>query len=357
MQHAMTVESLAAMLGGQVDGPGDIVLTSIDTLDEAKPGSLTFIRSNTYAAKWPTSRASAALVSRHVEMPSACSDADHPRAIIRVDDADEALVAVLGFLSAQAAVPPPPPGIHPSALVDPSATIHPSAAIGPMCLIQPGASVGANTILHSRVTIGHGSSIGQDCILHTGVTVYHNCTIHNRCIIHAHVVIGADGFGYIPHPAGRGHVKVPHLGSVVIEDDVEIGACSCVDRGKFSPTTIGRGTKIDNLVQVAHNCTIGQRVILCAQTGISGSCSVGDDAMLGGQVGVRDNISIGARTRIGGQSGVMEDVGDDQAWFGTPAQPGRNAFRTIFLLNKLTPKLREMEKRLAVLEKQTLHKD
>jgi len=194
-------------------------------------------------------------------------------------------------------------------------------------------------------------------MLHSGVTIYHNCTIGNNCTLHAHVVIGADGFGYIPHPAGIGHVKVPHLGSVVIGNDVEIGPNTCIDRGKFGPTTIGQGTKIDNLVQIAHNCTIGENVILCAQTGISGSCSVGDNSMLGGQVGVRDNIAIGARTRIGGKSGVMEDVGDDQAWFGTPAQPGKNAFRIQFLLKKLTSILRDIKARLDALEKQTPPKD
>lgn len=349
MVGSITTQALADMLGGQLVGRGDLPLGDLAGLADAAPGALSFIRSAQYAELWAKSQASAALVTRGIEVPGHDPET---RALIVVDNADEALVALLERLAQLAAPPPPPPGVHHTAVVDDNAHIDPTASVGPLCVIGPGAKVGAGTVLTSSVTLGHDAVIGARCMVHPGTVIYHGCTVGDDCLLHANVNIGADGFGFIPHPSGQGLVKVPHLGTVVIGSRVEIGAGACIDRGKFGPTNIGDGAKLDNLVQVGHQVQVGAHAALCGQVGVGGSCKIGPGAMLGGQVGVRDNLNIGPGAMVGAQSGVMKDILPGQTVFGTPARPGVDTFRAIAATERLRRAVKALKQRVDTLENQ-----
>jgi len=248
-----TTGSIAASLPAELIGPSDIGIRGVESVDAADPGELTFIRSTRFAHKWATSRASAALVTRGVEVhghdPS-------KRALLIVDNADLAMISILRLFAPRSAGLKP--GVHPTAIVDPSARIGQGVHIGPWCSVGPGAVIGDGCVLFSSVTIGEEVSVGAITRLHPGVRVLDRCTIGAACELWPNVVIGADGFGYVPSPDRRGLLKVPHIGTVEIGDGVDIGACTCVDRGKFGATVIGAGTKIDNHVQIGHNTRIGR---------------------------------------------------------------------------------------------------
>lgn len=315
-----TVAELAAMTGGEVVGRADLRVDDLAPLDRATPNCLSFIRSAEFAAQWHTSRAGAALVTRGIDVPG---HDPATRALIIVPDADMALVALLEALAPK---PRGGAGVHALAVVDPSATVHATASVGPGCVVGAGARLDAGAILIANVIVGENAAIGERSVLHPGVSVYANCVIGRNCTVHAGTVIGADGFGYRPDPAG-GLRKIPHIGNVVLKDDVEIGANTCIDRAKFGSTVIGRGTKVDNLVQIGHNCIIGEHVVICGQAALSGSVSVGDGAMLGGSVGISDNVNIGAGAKVYARSGVMHDVANGKAVMGYPAVDARQFFR------------------------------
>ncbi|QOI99945.1 MAG: UDP-3-O-(3-hydroxymyristoyl)glucosamine N-acyltransferase [Phycisphaeraceae bacterium] len=338
----LTVADVAHASKGRVVGRGDLALTRLDTLEHADTGTLTFIRSRGYAHMWPGSRASAALVTADIEVPG--HDPDR-RALIVVDDADLAMLALLGLT--QRAESSPPTGVHSSAVVDPGAQVDPTAWVGPLCVVERGAAVGPGARLVSGVRVGKGARVGSGSLLHHGVTVYERCVIGASCVLHAGVVIGADGFGYRPDPAGKGVVKVPHIGNVEVGDHVEIGANACIDRAKFGTTSIGAGTKIDNLVQIAHNCTVGRSCLICGQAALAGSVTLGDGVVIGGQVGIADNVTIGAGARLGAQSGVMADVEPGQTVLGTPARPGREALRNWAAISRIADSLQILREAVA----------
>lgn len=332
----LTTGALAQTLGAALIGPPHLEITRLDTVERAGPGGLTFIRDSGFASAWPASRASAALVTRGIEVPGHDPAA---RALLMVPNADLALNTVLDLLAAKVA--PARPGVHPSAVVDPSATLAPTASIGPGCVIEHGASVGEGTVLVAQVYLGREARIGRGCTMGPGVRIMDHCTVGDGCLFHAGVVIGADGFGFRPDPSGRGLAKIPHIGNVEIHPGVEIGANSCIDRAKFGSTVVGAGSKLDNLVQVGHGVQMGRSCLVCAQVGIAGSVTIGDGVMLGGQAGIRDNVTIGKGARIAAKAGVMEDVPPGEAWFGFPAYDGRQAFRDITVLRRLAADLRE----------------
>ena len=347
MIDSITTGALAAMLGGEVVGRPDLPLADLAGIDEAGPGALTFIRSPEFATRWAKSEAAAAIVTRGIEVPG---HDPQTRALLYVENADRSLVVLLEELVRIAAPPPPPVGVHPSAVVDPTATIDPTASVGPLCVIGPDATVGPKTLLYSSVTLGRNAVVGARCRIHPGVVIYHHCILGDDCLLHANVSIGADGFGFIPHPSGVGLVKVPHLSHVVIGNHVEVGAGTCIDRGKFSPTTIGEGVKIDNLVQIGHQVKVEPHAVLCGQVGLSGSSSIGAGAMLGGQAGVRDNRTVGAGALVGAQSGVMKDIPPGRMVFGTPARQGFDSLRTIAATDRLLIAVKALKMRVAALE-------
>lgn len=334
-----TSGQLATLLGAELVGPPDLRIERLDAIDHADRSSVTFVRDAKRAAQWEHSRAAAAIVTRGIEV-----EPGEGRALLIVDDADRATIAVLESLT-----PPthmPRAGVHPTAVIDPSATVDPSAAVGPFVTVGPGTTVGARTALHAGVTLGAGVRVGEDCELRAGVVVEDRCSLGARVRLHANVVIGADGFGYRPSADGRSLVKIPHAGHVEVHDDVEVGANTTIDRGKFGPTIVGAGAKIDNLVQIGHNCRIGRSVIVCGAAALAGSVSVGDGAILGGGTGIADNLSIGAGARVGARSGVMDDIPAGETWAGYPARPIGDTMRIVAATSKLPELLRQV-KRLA----------
>jgi UDP-3-O-[3-hydroxymyristoyl] glucosamine N-acyltransferase len=336
----LTTGDIAALVKGELHGPADLPISGADGLDSAGPGFITFIRDSSFAARWTECRASAAVVSRGVSVPGHCTT----RALIIVPDADAAISIILKHLA-------PPPvqharGAHPSSVVDPEASIDPSACIGPLCVIGKGAHIGPGAVLLNSVTVGPGAHVGAHSILHPGVNVGERCIIGSHCLLHAGVVIGADGFGFAADSSGI--VKVPHIGNVVIGDRVEIGANSCIDRAKFGSTTIGDGSKIDNLVQIAHNCRIGKSCLICGQCGLSGSVTLGDGVILAGNVVIAHNITLGPGAKVGGRSAVNNDIPPGESWLGTPAQPMREAGMNLAVYRDLARHIRELRKMMRV---------
>jgi len=334
----LTTGLIAERVGAELIGPPDLKILRVLPLSEAGPDAITFARDARFASRLGASRAGAALVTRGIETPGFDTAS---RALLVVDHADTALIAVLGLFA-----PEPPrvePGVHPSAVVDASVKIGRDVSVGPGCVIERGSSVGDGTVLVAGVTLGPDVSIGSSCVLHAGVRILERCSCGNRCIIHANAVIGSDGFGYIPDPAG-GLIKVPQIGDVRIGDAVEIGAGTTIDRAKMGSTRIGDGTKIDNLVQIGHNCIIGRFCVLCGQVGLAGSVTIGDGAMLGGQVGVADNLSIGAGAVIGAQAGLTCDVPAGAKYIGTPAGPLRTAGAGMAAIGRIPRLIRRIDR-------------
>jgi UDP-3-O-[3-hydroxymyristoyl] glucosamine N-acyltransferase len=336
-----TLAELAAELQGDVVGDGSLVIQGVAGIREALPGDLTFIANNRYDAYLNETRASAVICSRE---PRVC---DVP--LLLVDN------PYLAFQRAVRIFRPdlyrPAPGIHPSAVVSLVATVGAGAAIGPMCVVEAGAVIGDRAVLMPGCYVGHQVTIGADTVLHPRVVVREECVVGARCILHPGVVIGSDGFGFA-FDEGRYH-KVPQVGNVVIGDDVEIGANTTVDRATTHSTTIGDGTKIDNLVQIGHNVVIGRHCIVVAQVGISGSTELEDYVTLGGQAGLIGHIKIGKGAMIGAQSGVTKSVAAETVVSGYPAAPHGLVKRLQALIQKL-PQLfmrtRELEERVQKLE-------
>lgn len=332
----VTAQDIAAAVGGRLTGPADLVVHAVEELERAEPGHLVFIRDRRHAGAWAACRARVALVS-----DQAAAEPGEGRAVIAVADVDLALARVLEMLAPPAALPEP--GVHPRATVDAGAQLGPDVRIGAGCFVGAGAVIGRGTVLHPNVTVMDQAVIGADCLLYPGVVIRDRCLVGDRCILHPNVVIGGDGFGYRPAPDGRGLVKLPHIGIVRLGQDVEIGAGTTIDRGKFSATEVGDGSKIDNLCQIGHNCRIGRGCILAAQVGLAGSVTVGDGAMLGGKVGVRDHTTIGAGAQLAAYAAVMGDVPAGAVWAGYPAQDFKATFRQVAAMRRLPDVLRKLK--------------
>ena len=338
----MTLADLAAALGCPLEGDGSLRVTRVATLDQAGPGDLTFLANPKYHRALPATRATAVIAAPGVE--------GAPCAVIRSAEPYVTLARAAALL---APADEATPGVHPLASVDPSAEVDDSASVGPFAVVGPGARVGPRTRLHAHVVIGAGASVGPDCVLHARVSIRERCTLGARVVVQDGAVIGSDGYGFAT--AGDGsHVKIPQHGPVVIEDDVEIGANTTVDRPAVGETRIGAGTKIDNLVQIGHGVVLGRHVLLAAQVGIAGSTRVGDSVVLGGQVGVGGHLVLGDRARAAGQSGITNSLDAGEFVSGYPAIENREwrkasaVFRT---LPEIRRRLRALEARLETLER------
>lgn len=320
-----TVSELAALVGGEVfSGPGDTVIDGPAALDTAGPGEISFFSHPRYAADLRATRASAVLVPRDFsgETSAVC---------IRVDNPSGAFTRITRVFVREPEVPPA--GIHPSAVVHPDAKVAPDASVGAQAVVMEGAVIGPRSIIMAGSYVGARARIGDSCVLHPHAVVQHGCVLGDRVILHPGVVVGSDGFGYDTQD-GR-HLKIPQSGIVVVENDVEIGANTTIDRARFGRTVIGEGTKVDNLVMIAHNVVIGKHCIICAQVGIAGSAQIGDYVILAGQAGIVGHIKIGNGSIVGAQTGVSNDIAAGARVVGSPPRPIGEWKRSIVRVDKL----------------------
>jgi UDP-3-O-[3-hydroxymyristoyl] glucosamine N-acyltransferase len=337
----VTLETVARAVGGTVVGDGSIEITGVAGIREAREGELTFLANPRYESYLADTRASAIIVAEN--------HLDLGKPLIQNANPYLAFLKAVRFFAGETARPDP--GVHPSAVVADGAGIAPEAYVGPLVVIERGASVGPRSVVHAGCYLGACAKIGEDVLLYPGVIVREQCVVGDRAIVHPGTVIGSDGFGFVRD--GAVYRKLPQVGNVVIEEDVEIGANVTIDRATTGTTRIGSGTKIDNLVQIAHNVQIGKNCVLVAQVGISGSTEVGDGAILAGQVGIVGHIEIGAGAVIAAKSGVSKSVKAGETVLGSPAVPVRQAKRmeaSLRRLPELLQTLRDLKRRVAELE-------
>ncbi len=337
----VTLDTVAKAIDGEVVGDGSIEITGVAGIREAQEGDLTFLANPRYEPYLEQTRASAVIVAENHRSTS--------KALIRNPNPYLAFLKAVCFFRGEEERPEP--GIHPTAVVADGASIDPTASIGPHTVIETGATVGPGVIVQAGGFLGARTAVGAATRLYPRVTIAEGCSIGERVIIHAGAVIGSDGFGFVRD--GDLYRKLPQIGNVVVEDDVEIGANVTVDRAAMGSTKIGRGSKIDNLVQIGHNVQIGEHCIIVAQVGISGSTQVGDNAVIAGQVGIVGHIEIGAGAQIGAKSGVSKSVKPGERVFGYPALPVGQAKRveaSLRHLPELVQSVRALRRRVAELE-------
>ena len=323
---SITLNQIAKTLGLPAPARGDRVVAGVSTLVDAGPDELSMVGSDAYVKLFAKTKAMAVLAGPKVKLPAALGVT-----VFRVDDVEAATSLVLGLFAS--IIQKPAAGRHPSAVVAATAKMGQDCAIGPNVVIGERCSIGAGVALHANVIVGDDCVIGDRCDVYPNVVLRERVTLGSRVVIHAGSVIGSDGFGYQWN--GKQHAKVPQIGTVVIEDDVELGSCVCVDRAKFGATRIGRGTKIDNLVQIAHNVQIGPHCIIVAQTGIAGSAKLGTGVVLGGQTAVRDHISLGDASVAAARSAIANNVPARTTVSGMPALPHRQNLREQAALRRL----------------------
>ena len=340
---SFSVQEIADKVGGEVEGDGSRVITGVAGIREALDGDLSYVVDPKYASNAAASHASAVIVGRNWSEPLSA-------ALIRVDDPEKAFYAVApGF------APPPMeflPGVHPSAVVADDAQLGESVHVGPQAVIESGVSIGSNSVIGPGAYIGTGSVIGSDCRIHALVSVREYVTLGSRVIVHSNTTVGADGFGYYTDADGVNQ-KIPQYGTVVIGDDVEIGANVAIDRARFGETRIGNNVKIDNLVQVAHNCVIGDHSMIVSMVGLSGSTILGHHVLVGGQVGTAGHLSVGDRAVLSARTGVTKSLEGGQMYAGFPARPAleeKKGHAHVARIPSLRAKMKELEKRIQDLE-------
>jgi UDP-3-O-[3-hydroxymyristoyl] glucosamine N-acyltransferase len=333
-QMPFTTAEIAKLVGGEVVGDASAVLKNFAPAERAQSGDVTFAENEDYFARAEQSAATAIIADKRFSSAK--------KILIRVPNARVAFAKTLALFFPEQKFAA---GIHPTAVIPATAKIDPTAHVGPHCTVGERVKIGANSVLQGGNFVGDDSSLGEDVNLFPNVTIYPRTEIGARVRIHAGTVIGSDGFGYVLD--GGIHRKVPQIGNVVIGDDVEIGSNVSVDRGALGSTVIGKGTKIDNLVMIAHNVEIGEHCILIAQVGISGSTRLGSYVILAGQVGLAGHLKIGNQVTVAGQSGVMHDIPDGEKWLGSPAQPDKQTKRQFIAIQHLP----DLLKRVAELEK------
>jgi UDP-3-O-[3-hydroxymyristoyl] glucosamine N-acyltransferase len=334
MSITRTVTELAEYLGGVVQGDGTVLISGLGTLETAGPAALTFLANPKYASKVAATSAGAVLMAPGGER--------YGRTAIEIAN------PYLGFaklLTLFYTTPHEALGVMPAATVCKTATVGEGSSVYHGACIGRNTSIGKNTVIYPGAVIYDNVTIGDDCVIHANAVIRERCRIGNRCIIQPGAVIGSDGFGYAPD--GRGYYRIPQIGIVVLEDDVEIGANTCVDRAAIEVTLISRGTKLDNLVQIAHNCHIGEDCMIVSQVGISGSAKIGNHVTLAGQVGVAGHLTIGDNVLVGAQSGVPSSLAANAAYSGSPTIPHKEWLKSAMLV----PRLPEFKKTVSALEK------
>lgn len=338
----MKLSDVAKQINGELEGDGDVEVTAVAGIETAGPSDISFIANPKYAPLAADTSAGAVIVC-------ADWDAECPVPRIRVKNPDAAFAKATALFYSPPA--PPPSGIHPSAVVADDVQIGENVSIGPCCVVESGAKIGDNTVLLANCYVGFQSEVGADCRFYPQVSLREFVTVGDRVILHNGAVIGSDGFGYSVDAQGR-RTKIQQIGTVEIGDDVEIGANTTVDRARFGKTCIGKGVKIDNLVQIGHNVEIGDYSVIVAQVGIAGSTSIGEKTILAGQAGVSGHLKIGSGVIIGPRSGVTKDLADGSYVMGMPAVPVlkmKKAHASIMLLPKMKERLALLEKKVETL--------
>lgn len=325
---SLSVAEIAKHLSARVEGDDKAKVNAIKPLHEAYATDLSFFA--------PTSKKQHAELLKVAASSKAAAILTHKKyeeigtTQLVVDNPLEALIAISGLLYQK---PKPELGVHPSSVVDKSAELGSGVRIGPFCFVGKNVKLGENAIIHPQVTIYDGVNIGKNCVIHAGAVIREEVQIKDNCVIQAGVVIGGDGFGYIS--TREGHLHIPHIGNVEIGEHVEIGSNSTIDRATLGKTSIGSGTKIDNLVMIGHNVQIGAGCLLCGQVGVSGSSSLGDYVVLGGQVGVADHLKVGSHVRAAGKAGIVTSIGENQEVAGHPAIAAQDWRKAVSIFKKL----------------------
>jgi UDP-3-O-[3-hydroxymyristoyl] glucosamine N-acyltransferase len=342
-----TLAAIAEIINGEVVGDKNIIVTGLSGIQEAKEGDITFLSNPKYIPLLNKTEASAVITARDVKSSK--------KAIIRTDNPSLAFANLITTITGKDSHPFN--GIHASALIADDAVIGKNVSIGPYAIIESKSIIGDNSIIYGGGYIGHHTSIGANALIYPNVIIREHVTIGNNIIIHGGTVIGSDGFGFV-HVDGA-HRKIPQIGTVLIEDDVEIGANTTIDRARFGQTVIGKGTKIDNLVQIAHNVVLGEQCIIVAQVGISGSVNVGKGAILAGQAGVTGHLKIGEGAIVNAQSGVLKSVPAHQHVIGFPAKPHiqmKRSYHHLWKLPEYVKTIQKLERRVEELEKKLKEK-
>lgn len=322
-----SVEEINEILKGTIVGSTEIKITAPEQLENASETEISFIGNKKYEKLWLTSKACAAVVNENIGI-----EPGENKVFIKVKNADLAMSQVLELFA------PPAPvfkqKIHPSAIIDETASIGNGVKIGPGCYVGPNTTIGENSILYPNVTVLDDCTIGKNTVIWSGTVIRERCHLGNNCIVHPNATIGADGFGFRPDPE-KGLVKIPQIGNVIIGNNVEIGANTCVDRGKFSSTILGDGCKIDNLVQIGHNSKLGMFCIMAGNSGLAGSVTLGNGVIIGGSASIKDHVTIGDGAIVGAGSGVTGDIEAGKVMLGYPAVDARDALKQWAILKRL----------------------
>lgn len=333
-----TAKQIASFIGGEVVGNENAEVYTFAKIEEGVPGALSFLANPKYTEYIYTTQSSVVLVNRDFE-----ATAEIKATLIKVDNAYESLAKLMTMYEASK---PKKSGISSLASISSTAKVGENCYIAPFVVIGDGCEIGDNCMIHDGVSIGDGAKVGNGCILYAHATIYHDCRIGNNCILHSGCVIGADGFGFAPTPDG--YNKIPQTGIVVIEDDVEIGANTCIDRATMGSTTIHKGVKLDNLVQIAHNDEIGSNTAMAAQVGIAGSTKIGEWCIFGGQAGISGHSTIGNRTTVGPQCGTIGNLESGRTVLGSPAIDAKEYIR----LSAYMRRLPDMDKKIKALTRE-----
>lgn len=323
-----TIEQINDTVKGVLVGNTTQLIESPEQIEYATANQITFIGHKKYAKLWESSKACAAIVNEDIEM-----EPGDNRVFIKVKNADISMAVLLELFMGDA--PVFESDIHPTAVIHPTAKIGEGCKVGAGCYIGKEVVIGNNSVVYPNVTILDNSTVGVNTAIWSGTVIRERCVVGSYCILHANVSIGADGFGFRPAPDGRGLMKIPHIGNVVIGNGVEIGANSCVDRGKFSSTIVGDGCKIDNLVQIGHNSRMGRSCIMAGASGLAGTVTLGDGVVIGGGACISDHVTLGNGVQVGGMSGVISNFPDGAKLMGYPAMDARDAMKQFVLLRKM----------------------
>ena len=340
-----SAKQIAEFIQGTIVGDENATVHTFAKIEEGMPGAISFLSNPKYTHYIYDTQSSIVLVNKDFT-----PEKEVKATLIKVDNAYESLAKLLNLYEMSK---PKKTGIDPLAYIAPTAKIGENTYIGPFACVGDNAVIGDNTSLHPHATVGSGAKVGSDCILYPHATVYHDCRIGNGCILHAGSVVGADGFGFAPSP--EGYEKIPQIGIVILEDNVEIGANTCIDRATMGATVIHKGVKLDNLIQIAHNVEVGSNTVMASQVGIAGSTKVGEWCMFGGQVGLAGHIKVGDKVNCGAQSGIANNTKSGSTIMGSPAFEVKGFMKSSAAFKKLPEiylELNAMKKELDELKKQ-----